>query len=121
MIKKIERPDWMKMWARPGKFTNSYDEWFDENIKPFNDALESAVEVNCAKFSDDWNCSEYILPTDEWTHKALLINIEPIKQETAEDVLRELVAKSYPTFGNDTMAADKDLWDRAKAVLESEK
>jgi hypothetical protein len=44
-------------------------------------------------------------------HKALLINIEPIVKETAEDILRELVG-----------CVDSDLYPhivkRAKALLE---
>lgn len=88
-MKQIERPDWLKMWAQPPQFQNTYNEWFDEHVEPVNKLLSEAVEV----FGYDTESSIWQKPDyhdlHQVTHKAYLIGIEPIKEETAEELLIE--------------------------------
>ena len=78
------------------------------------DILKNSVKVNCARISDDWNCSEYTLPTDEWTHTALLIDIKLKKQETAEDILKRILMEAEET--GDYVLTEQDFID-ARRVL----
>lgn len=51
--------------------------------------------------------------SNHFTHKALLINIQPIKKETAEDVLREI----YANRDDINEVCIGMMLDRIKAVL----
>jgi hypothetical protein len=66
--------------------------WHDEVLVPWYASLfKDAVEV--LGFNDEREisfCAKWD-PGFQPTHKALLINMTPIKEETAEDILRELV------------------------------
>ena len=115
-MKTIERPDW-QMICESLHTENDYlredhvNRWFDTHIEPHNKLIESAVEVyahnpNKQLTPDNWKSVKY----DQDTHRAYLIGIEPIKKDTAEDVLRDIVNKDLTNF--------KDIWMRAKAVLE---
>lgn len=91
-MKKIERPDFKYILKKYNStiVLSKLDDWFDENIVPINKMLEDAVEVYGFKNENTWkidNDNEY----DGWTAKAILTNIQPIKKETAEDILRELL------------------------------
>lgn len=89
----------------------SFDAWYDTHIRPlFENAVEIYLSTNGLVDGVDWS-TDY---SDKYTHKALIINIEPIKEETAEDLLRELVnaiAKRDST----------DAYCEAKAFLERNK
>lgn len=92
MIKKIERPDWTHEEYSRVKLKR----WFDKHIEPINAMLEGAVEVY-ANVPNDNKPVVWVLNGNlpDETHKALLINIEPIKKQTREerleDVLRRIV------------------------------
>lgn len=92
-----------------------FDNWFEEHVEPVNKILENSAEVYgsiCGK-ADRWSMFEKPHKKSPHTHKALLINIEPIKKDAAEDVLRDLLA-------SEEIFMSVDLYERAKAVLEIE-
>lgn len=74
--------------------------WYSELEAWHKSVFEGAVEVGCVYLKSvtrlpepdnpkRWWASESICPSD--THTALLIQITPIKEETAEDILKEIV------------------------------
>lgn len=65
----------------------------------YDNVFKGAVEVECTRSLPDqlgaWYASENgIYPK---THTALLVNIEPIKKETAEDILKDMVEEYKDT------------------------
>lgn len=87
-----------------------------------NAKLQAAgVEVQCHIDSrscdkDRWVAFEHA-KMDHHTHKALLINIEPIKEETCADVLRDMIETSKAHEYINT--SDNAPWiKRAKAALD---
>ena len=90
---KIKRPKWNGAMSEKSvgdcayAVTQDLDYWFNTYVEPINKMLEDAVEVHTYKNDGVWyKVKEPVNPT----HKALLINIEPIKKETAKDILRDL-------------------------------
>ena len=114
---KIERPDWLVLMRLDRTDPDSYfkksefDEWFDKHVEPINKMLEEGVEVyNDETLSDTiWAYDMRPEFVKDQTRKALLINIQPIVKETAEDVLRDILNADWDDLGS-------DLHDRAKAV-----
>jgi len=94
-----------------------FDQWFDQHVSPINRLLEAGIEVYTNSYegrANEWLGKAWV---DDPTHKALLINIEPIKQETADDVLRDwLEYSSSRTIRHE----EKDIRERAKAALSKE-
>lgn len=94
--------------------------------KFYESLFKDAVEVECyllkeSNLTDEhgpgWTAAEprtrIIKP--ESTHKALLINVRPIKEETAEDLLRELADLVIPQHcSNEVLAA----YNKARKFLE---
>lgn len=106
---KIERPDWNGFFGISDKL--GVEAWFNDKVEPINKMLSEGVEVFVPKdFKDPdggfWGKNKQSFDT----HKALLINIQPIKKETAEDVLRDILENEVLTPGGATER-------RAKAVL----
>jgi len=109
----------------PDKIVNSYgliviqnQDWLDflDHIEDFNNILSEGVEVYGKK--DYWsvnNCFQYTTGKLLDTQKALLINIKPIKKETAEDVLRDLI-----NLEDYSQRCTLPLIKRAKALLDAE-
>ena len=118
---KIERPDWLVLMRPDRTDPDSYfkksefDEWFDKHVEPINKMLEEGVEVyNDETLSDTiWAYDMRPEFVKDQTRKALLINIQPIVKETAEDVLSDILNADWDDLGS-------DLHDRAKAVLGEE-
>lgn len=110
VIKKIERPGPFEVCNQ-----ESFTQWFDTHIEPINQMIEDAVEVVGSKEWGDWTSQSLGNVSNEYrTHKALLINIEPIKKETAEDVLRDLIE-----YAKNNVSV-RELTERARKVLEGE-
>lgn len=128
---KIEKPDWEIIKRNhPIGFACSKPEdyqlsqWFKENVDPVNKLLSEGVEVvgkvkniDGGLTNKKYWCATQIQNTNE-THTGLLINIQPIKKETAEDVLKDLI-KTDPMSAN----TGCDEWvvglvERARKVLE---
>lgn len=79
-----------------------------KEIERINALFESAVEVTSSN-GHDWNADSAI----NLTHKALLIDIQPIEKESAEDLLRDFLGS------DDAMRIeDESFLERAKAALE---
>lgn len=124
MMKKVEMPKWRNLIKDNYSFkdedrrASTIDwkgciDWFYETIDPINRALDAAVEI---KFRYMPN-GDIVFSDPE--NKALLINVEEIKQDTAEDLLRLMIDRFHP----DDYCSDKlafDLIKRAKALLERE-
>jgi hypothetical protein len=71
-----------------------FEEWYAQQIEPL---FENTVEVYKARgmsFPDDWTTSA---PVENRTHIALLINIQPIKEPTADDLLKEILGEGGHT------------------------
>ncbi|MCP3684565.1 MAG: hypothetical protein GY861_18010 [bacterium] len=77
-LRKIERPDWAKVNFPLGGEDN-LNRWFDNNVEPLNKMLDEAVEV----YTSDLNDREETWARRPYgdTHKALLVNIQPILGE----------------------------------------
>ena len=107
-IEKPDRSDW-------GELMWSFNHWFKEKVEPVNEMIANGIEVY--NFEEIWHPMRDAYGDDKPSNKALLINIEPIKKETAEDVLRDIL-RMYLENGS---YMNKDLFifkQRAKAVLE---
>jgi len=138
---KIEKPDWAMMLpiGLQGLSTGhrEYSEccekrvrkmfpfvlehltnWYEDQVEPINKMLEGAVEVTAWQTLDaekDWIAEENKtgLPDHFKCHKALLINIEPIVKESAEDILREL-------YEHNGIVHNSDMGRRTAKVLGEE-
>ena len=115
---EIIEPDWYNLDCIIEMGSRKCRAWFKENVEPFNKLLAEGVEVHGRDIGSKhfrWaDASKNHLI--DCTHKALLINIQPIKDETAEDVLRYLL-KTYDKEHVD----NQDNWrDRARAVLKEQ-
>lgn len=92
-----------------GYWSCRIDEWWDKEIVPL---FENAEEVFGAP--GRW----YSLPDIyKDTHKALVVKITPIKEPTAEDLLRQIVNWVSGGIGC-KITADSDVITKAKALLE---
>ena len=94
--------------------------WYDREIAPL---FENAVEVYGHKdrYDSGWHygldrkyASELQLAS---THKALLIKIEPLKEVSADDLLREAVGAWY----GDGPGINQQMIDKFRAYLEKKK
>jgi len=115
-MKKIKRPDWKYIFRYYKHELTEYaiselNIWFDQNIEPLNEIIENAIHVKGEyrkdrAFSDEngW-AFDQSFATTRTTHKALLINIRPIKKETAEDVLRDIIDHLGPITNKQIMRA----------------
>lgn len=127
MIKKIDKPDFSQLTYFDDKeacYFNIHPElsykiavWFNEHIEPINQELEKAVRVyskpdHTAIWSANW------MKDTSLSHQALLINIEPIKQDTAESILKEFI--SWSDDYNNTNTAFDEIKSRARKLLEAE-
>jgi hypothetical protein len=105
---KIERPNWYIDYDFYSR--DHFDKWFNENVEPINEMLSKGIEVY--NWEEVWH-PKLDAYDDKPTSKALLINIEPIKQETAEDMLRRIL--------DDPDNNIKPIYyDKAKKLLEEE-
>lgn len=110
-VMKIEIPK--TMYNGPGNtVVINRHHWYDliNAIEDHNKMLAEGVEVyRHPNLGTHWDTGLYANASKE---KALLINIQPIKKDTTEDVLRDFV-NQYKT--SQDMAS---VYQRAKAVLD---
>lgn len=125
MSLEIKEPD----WAGAGWFCHRGAEylkyWFRENVEPVNKLLREGTEAR--KYIDPAEGDVWFSNKDAFgpndREKALLIDIQPIQKDTAEDVLRDFVNareikganKQWSTWETGELL---ELAQRAKAVLE---
>lgn len=132
---KIERPRFKSLIAfKPEKtIADIFNEWFDENVQPINDLLEKSVQVYSCKACeyepmDVWKTSPEDHVDEDGTkwctdYKGLLINVQPIKKDTVEDVLRDMISRYDGTLATKHLVPvqSADLIKRAKALLDEER
>ena len=116
MIKRIECPDWDRLFRHDSRRLNEtitmvFARWFRENVEPINKMLSEGYTVYYNGHHIWYKGS----PGRDAINKALVINIEPIKKETAEDVLRDILAKDADVSNMTRLG--QDAIDRAKKVL----
>lgn len=113
---RIEKPNWPgSEWL--GGMSERFNAWFDKEVEPINGLLSEGGEVygeNDGCWFDDGAQDERIN-----THKALLINIQPIKKDTANTLLKDLVQGFFNANTlEDESALLKDIALRARDVLD---
>lgn len=127
-MKEIDRPDWLMSDPKGLELTDyqrfCLDNWFENNVEPVNEAIRNGVEVyGCydPKLEDKYAFT--YCPDDCDTHKALLIDIQPIKPKSREaqleEVLREIVRRFHPDdySGIDTVVFE--MYEKARKLLDS--
>ncbi len=118
---EIERPQWdfmqdkiTKKLTVPFLSEGNFNYFWKNEVEPINKLLREGVEV----YSPEKNAKSPFWSTDDskWStgnsYKGLLINIQPIKQESAEGLLREIIE------GDFYITEEQSFIERAKAVLE---
>jgi hypothetical protein len=128
-MKPIERPLYFKteMADKNGVHWVKYNEvqtWFNTHIAPLNKLIEGAVEVEGADRCETIYARPGYFAKEDVKQKALLIGIEPIVKETAEDILIDIINKiGINICGIEMLDVKyKSLMpelQRAKALLES--
>lgn len=110
---KIERPEFGMSYTRE-QMIETFNCFWEQEVEPINKMLEAGVEVftkdDCFYPTAQWTKNEHI----DASHKAILIKIEPIKQETCADICRDLLDPAWDS------SSLNSLQDRAKAALERE-
>ena len=112
MLKKIVFPDTIEFPGHdyPNAFSDWFRNWYQENVVPINDLFHKAIAVVGKEEDRVWfNASDQL----NWTEikvRAYLIGIEPIKKETAEDVLRDI-------FKDGKFHCNSEIIARAQKVL----
>ena len=117
-MKKIVRP--AGIWSGDG----TLNEWFYEHVEPMNKLIEDARVVYGRQKSSSPNLNE----GEKWTfkkfqsdtHRAYLIGFQPIKQESAEDILEAFVLDADRVHYTDGSFMSKYV-ARAKAALDRSK
>jgi hypothetical protein len=93
---------------------HDFNDWYRDHIE----SLGPAVEVTGSKDGDDWIFSESIAPLSDDTHSALLIGISQLKEESAEDLLAQVVKQWNEGYdvGNIMDLADRFLEKKGRKV-----
>ena len=122
---KIERPSFLPNPYCPDIYPEEskrlcqlFIDWFDIHVTPINKMLSEGVEVygSMKTKNKTWTPENNLGCLQD--HKALLINIQPIKKETAEDVLRAYIKHDEMIEKRDGLnEAVKVIYERAKAIL----
>lgn len=125
MIKPIKKPNWGYGYFIP-EYTykiidcsvdaqEDFNTWWKNEVEPLNDMLAQGVEVYADSFEDNYPI--YFKDRAGSGKKALLINIQEIKKESAEDVLRDFLSVYSDKGGY--MNKDLDVFrERARRALE---
>jgi len=105
---RISKPD-LGEALKHTSIQRKIDQWFDAYVEPINKALREGVVVYFGYDNNgdiDWSTPD--------THTATLINIQPIEQDSAEKVLRDIL-KDEET--NHRVDLNSDIRERAKKLL----
>ena len=118
MIKKIEIPYYldnpMQIGSKSINMAGAEMKAFIQAVRDVNQAIENGVEVSGAMSGAMVSQPFGQVGKVGDTHKALLIGVEPIKQESCADVLAEILEK-HTGYDLGTL-----MYKRAKAALERE-
>lgn len=114
---RIKRPTLFTRDNRTGEGVNAaFKIWFKHHVEPINKVLAEGVEVyGKSGLLGSW-AKDF-----EGNHKALLIKIEPIKEDTAEDILRDYVKLCNDADSNPHVSYREgfdNLFLRSKKLLE---
>jgi hypothetical protein len=122
-MKKIERPIWLYINKDKHSIQQVLDNWFDTHLKDHYAVHKNDLIRVYAKSQYPLDKLDFWSGDFEGTHQAYLIksSIEPIKQETAEDILRDL----YEAIDHGAIKTVDDVWQflrkrNAKAALSRE-
>ncbi len=114
---KIKRPDWWNIDSfyqnQQSKLLDNLQDWFDTHVEPINKLLGEGVEVYGSMETNNKTWTPLRDVSCRQEHKALLIGVTKINQETAEDILKYITEKWESVGGIN----DQDI-QRAKALLE---
>lgn len=105
----------------------NFKDWWDREVEPLNEMIDKAVRLSssCAYDKEYSYWCEYNDPSkvDDGNFTGWLIGKEPIKQETAEDILRAIVthAEVAPIDNNWEYYLKNELIPKAKALLGEDK
>lgn len=92
---------------------HEFEKWWDKEIVPLFENAVTAVGM----FDHENKLFDFSDSFQDATHTASLVNIKPIKHETAEDLLRQIVNWVSGGIGC-KITADSDVITKAKALLE---
>lgn len=115
MPPKPEHYPWM------GFTVSEFDVWYDKEIKPlFENAIEMVRETHKSSCTgENWYARDKVaLGRGAYDHKALLIKIEPIKEDTAESLLKEIVEFN---FKKQSIHVLESIHEMVKQFLEKKK
>lgn len=116
-MKRINRPAWANRRDDENNIkVPAYivDDWFHDTIGPINTMIDNAVVV----YGNDEHIWWYEgSPGNSAASKAYLVGIESIKEETAEDLLREYI-EQYESMGLESIN-NNYYFNKAKKLLEN--
>jgi len=93
---------------------DDFNEWFDQNIEPLNELIRNGRRVvGYENKITGWIWKYSGLGDGNTEETAFLINRQPIEQDSAEKVLRDIVEKSKDVWSTDISEEVK----RAKKLL----
>ena len=125
-MRKIDRPalafsyyegdDWIRR--------QELDQWFDEHVEPINKMLDEASVVYSYRNDSKEGCwfTDFEQKKDRYKSKALLINIEPIKQRTREESLTDCIEELISMIENWSEISEQrteDVVRDAKALIKA--
>lgn len=97
-----------------------FEEWYDKEIKPLFENAIDVVKDSYSRTGDSWyeRGKEALVSGTTYDHRYLLIKIEPIREETAESILRAFINETRHIVSNPIIIS---LHQRAKQFLEKTK
>ena len=95
--------------------THMFDKWFDEEIRPIFERACTVYGLNNFSRPDNWSCYKDTVHN----HTALLINVELVKEDTPESILREII-EEYDKFSKHIDYDIKNpIVERARKLVEN--
>jgi len=118
---KIERPKWQSMLDTGPPYSNPLDDlnrWFDKYVEPVNKILSEGIEVSGHRQREGWLMGSLLDENNDGdTHKALLINIEPLKKLTAtEEKAVKILNQIIQADDDGDLMGWNELHDKIKAA-----
>lgn len=121
---RIKFPAWVGYMTEQGteptyhhhQFQKQFENWWHREVEPINKMLSEGVEVTGCVPPGEKETLWSHKGISKDTHKALLINIQPIEKDTPEKVLRDWLKCSGESY-----EYIKELELRAKKVLDAGK
>jgi len=98
---------------------SGFQQWWDDHIEPINKMLSDSKQRTVYMYEGNvfWDVAETHYSNRPLVKTANIINIQPIKKETAEDVLREIYKHQTDKWSYAKDEPMDELLKRARAVL----